>query len=102
MQSFRPHNYYLEILTETGVVGFLIVVFIGSLFLIYILKNFKFFRENNLNDLFFIATSINLILEMFPIKSTGSFFSTNNATYIFLMSGIILSYKKLSQNKNLK
>jgi len=100
--SNHPHNYYLEILTETGVVGFLIVVFIGSLFLIYILKNFKFFRGNNLNDLFFIATSINLILEMFPIKSTGSFFSTNNATYIFLMSGIILSYKKLSQNKNFK
>ena len=100
--SNHPHNYYLEILTETGVVGFLIVVFIGSLFLIYILKNFKFFRENNLNDLFFIATSISLILEMFPIKSTGSFFSTNNAAYIFLMSGIILSYKKLSQNKNFK
>ena len=60
------------------------------------------FRENHLNDLFFIATSINLILEMFPIKSTGSFFSTYNAAYIFLMSGIILSYKKLSQNKNFK
>ena len=100
--SNHPHNYYLEILTETGIVGFLIVVFIGSLFLIYILKNFKFFRENNLNDLFFVATSLNLILEMFPIKSTGSFFSTNNAAYIFLMSGIILSYKKLSQNKNFK
>ena len=100
--SNHPHNYYLEILTETGVVGFLIVIFIGSLFLIYILKNFKFFRENNLNDLFFAATSINLILEMFPIKSTGSFFSTNNAAYILLMSGIILSYKKLSQNKNFK
>ena len=97
--SNHPHNYYLEILTETGIVGLLIVIFIGSLFLIFIFKNFKFFRENNLNDLFFIAASMSWILEMFPIKSTGSFFSTNNAAYILLMSGIILSYKKMSQNK---
>jgi len=98
--SNHPHNYYLEVLTETGIIGFLILIFIGSLFLIYILKNFKLFKENNLNDLFFSAASISLILEMFPIKSTGSFFSTNNGAYILLLSGIILIYKK--QKKKVK
>ena len=30
------------------------------------------------------------IAEIFPFKSTGSFFTTGNATYIFLILGIII------------
>ena len=41
-----------------------------------------------------LAATISLVLEVFPIKSTGSIFTTNDATYIILISSIILSYKK--------
>ena len=94
--SNHPHNYYFEILTETGVVGLFITLVIAYLFIIFILKNYKLFKENNDTNLFLLASTISLILEFFPIKTTGSIFTTNNATYIILISSIILiSYKKM-------
>ena len=34
----HPQNYYLEILTETGIVGLLIIFAIASLFIFLLLK----------------------------------------------------------------
>jgi len=38
---------------------------------------------------------ISLTLEILPLRSTGSLFTTNNATYLVLIASIILSYKKI-------
>ena len=92
--SSHPHNYYFEILTETGIVGLFVTLMIASLFVVFILKNFKLFKENNIENLILFAATISLILAVFPIKSTGSIFSTYTATYITLISSIILSYRK--------
>ena len=92
--STHPHNYYFEILTETGIVGLFITLMIASLFIVFVLKNFKLFKGNNIENFILLAATISLILEVFPIKSSGSVFSTNNAAYIILISSIILSYKK--------
>ena len=92
--STHPHNYYFEILTETGIVGLFITLMIASLFIVFILKNFNFFKGNNIENFILLAATLSLILEVFPFKSTGSFFTTNDAAYITLISSIILSYKK--------
>ena len=98
--STHPHNYYLEILTDTGIAGFLIVGTIALIFVVFIIKNFKFFSGNGMGNYILLATVISLILETFPLKSTGSIFTTNNATYLILISSIILSYKKLLTVQN--
>ena len=95
--STHPHNYYFEILTETGIVGLFTTLLIASLFIVFVLKNFKFFKGNNMENFILLAATISLILETFPFKSTGSFFSTNDAAYITLIASIILSYKKKEQ-----
>ena len=92
--SSHPHNYYFEILTETGVVGLFVTLMIASLFVVFILKNFKFFKGNNIENFILLAATISLILEAFPFRSSGSIFTTNNATYIILIASIILSHKK--------
>ena len=46
--SNHPHNYYLEILTETGIVGIFVTFMIALLFVFFILKNLKLFKENNI------------------------------------------------------
>ena len=46
-----------------------------------------------------IAATISLFLATFPIKSTGSIFTTSNATYVALLASIILSYKKLQKKE---
>ena len=99
--SNHPHNYYFEILTETGIVGIVITFIIAILFIFFILKNFKIFNGNNIEHFILLAATISLILEVFPFKPTGSIFTTNVATYIILLLSIILSYyKKLPMRHN--
>ena len=97
--SNHPHNYYLEVLTEIGLVGLATVLIIGILFLIFIFKNFKVLNDKNL---ILFAATISLILEAFPIKSTGSVFTTSNATYLILITSIIITYKKSFISKDSK
>ena len=98
--SNHPHNYYLEILVDLGIVGILLVLLIAITFIVFLFKNYKTLRKNNLQNLFLLAAIISLFLEVFPLKTSGSVFTTNNATYIILMSSIILSYQKLLKEKN--
>ena len=88
--NMHPHNYYLEILTETGVVGFFLIsiIFVIILYLTFLKK---YFLKSKLNDNKIIIAFIFLfIAEIFPIKSTGSFFTTGNTTYLFLLIGILI------------
>ena len=95
--NMHPHNYYLEILTETGVVGFGILIIIFLLILYNSLYK-KYFTLSHLKYNNLIIPFIFLFfVEIFPVKSTGSFFTTGNATYFFLIMTILVS---LSQNHN--
>ena len=91
----HPHNYYLEILTETGIVGIIIIIILMLSILSILKKNYKFINEKSFGSIFFLAISVSLILETFPIRSSGSFFTTNNTTYLALILGIFLSYEKI-------
>ena len=94
----HPHNYYLEILTETGIAGFTIIS-LAFLIIIYITFVKKYFLLSPLNNNNLIIPFIFLfIAEVFPIKSTGSFFTTGNATYLFLILGILVG---LARKNNL-
>ena len=88
--NMHPHNYYLEILTETGVIGFFLIFIIFTVIL-YLTFLKKYFIKSKLNDNKIIIAFIFLfIAEIFPIKSTGSFFTTGNTTYLFLLIGILI------------
>ena len=100
--SNHPHNYYLEILTDLGIVGFVFVMAIALMFIVFVVKNYRFLSGNNLANLFLLGATTSLFLEVFPIKTSGSIFTTNDTTYIILMSAIILSHKQLSEGKNYK
>ena len=89
--NMHPHNYYLEILTETGIVGFSIlsVIFITVLYLSFFKK---YITQNSLKNNNLIVPFIFLFFaEIFPIKSTGSFFTTGNTTYLILIMSILIA-----------
>ena len=90
----HPHNYYLEILTETGLIGFILIFFIFTITL-YITFIKKYFLNTRLKDNNIMIPFIFLfIVEIFPLKSTGSFFTTGNATYLFLIFGILIGISR--------
>lgn len=88
--NMHPHNYYLEILTETGLIGFTIII---SLFVIVLYLTFykKYFSDSKIKDNNHIIPFIFLfITEIFPLKSTGSFFTTGNAAYFFILLAVLI------------
>ena len=95
----HPHNYYLEILSDLGLIGFFILTII---FMIVLFKSVKkrYFMPSTLKYNQIVTPFIFIFLaEIFPIKSSGSFFTTGNATFIFLVLSIIIA---LTKDKNFK
>ena len=100
--NMHPHNYYLEILTETGIIG-LITISSVFIYIFYLTLVRKYFLVSSLNNNHTVIPFIFLfIAEIFPLKSTGSFFTTGNTTYLFLIIGIMIGLTRrqdLIENK---
>ena len=93
--STHPHNYYLDIAIISGLPG---VLFISTIIFL-VLKKFLdlgiFRKENfNLNELFYLTLIVNFIIIFFPLKSSGSFFTTNNLSYIIFTISLISIFEK--------
>ena len=88
--STHPHNYFLEFLSENGIIGG--VFFIGLIILIFVSIYKKSKNIKNASTLIGIGSLILAII--FPLKPSGSFFSTFNATMLFYIFGFFLYYLK--------
>ena len=88
----HPHNYYIEILSEIGGVGLLIFLLIfGKVFFdTFYLKYLKKVKFNNL----IIPFMFLFLAEIFPIKTSGSFFTTSNASFIFFILAITVALSR--------
>ena len=98
----HPHNYYLEILSELGLIGLsIILVFIFMLMYKIFIKKIKPLKIDldslDARDLPFFLI---FITEFFPLRTTGSFFTTNNASIIFLVLAILISLISKKKNYN--
>ena len=81
----HPHNYYLQIAAELGLVGLFIILVTLVLILIRCIKKLHSLDEKYEEKYLLLPFFLMFILEFFPFKTTGSFFSTTNANYIFLI-----------------
>ena len=95
----HPHNYYLELLSETGIIGSsLIFIF----FIILILNSYNFIvkkkYEVDKNLFFLIPIILIFFLEIWPLRSTGSFFTNWGSTFFWL--NIALLQANLINKKN--
>ena len=86
----HPHNSHIEILVSTGIIGYLLllILFLKFTYSLFI-KNYYSYKKNDqlLLNLFFTL----FFIEVFPFRTTGSFFSTANATYFFIIISIVIS-----------
>jgi len=88
----HPHNFYLQSLTETGLIGF-------SLFLIYIFIVFKICLLNYNNSRFSKYSFVALIVIFWPIMSTGSLLKNWHGIETFFIIGLCMTITNILKNK---
>lgn len=93
--SNHSHNYYLEFLSETGLIGTVLIV----IFFILILKDsFYYIKQYNKNFspelILLMPIILTVFLEIWPLRSTGSFFSSWTATGFWIFVALLMVSKK--------
>ena len=97
--STHPHNFYLEILSETGI--FCFIIFMLYLFnnLINSLKNLFYERELIIFLCFFVL----FLSLIWPIRATGSIFSNFGGSMMWLNFAFLssINFKIIRLNKKI-
>ena len=97
--STHPHNTYLQILSELGLVGFILFTF----FFIYLLKDKKnlIFKKKltNKNYLCFYFINLSLIISLFPLIPSGNIFNNWISLMIYYPLGYWLYIRNIIQLK---
>ena len=97
--NIHPHNYYLEIIIELGIFGFILILLVFSNLIYLGFKNI-FINEKTSSDhrLLFICFFVLFFVEIFPLKTTGSFFTTSNSSFLFLTISFIVGLLERKKN----
>ena len=88
----HPHNFYAQILAETGLVGFLFLLTIFIYILFLFLKNFYFqikYKKQLISDLGLCLLS-SYFITFFPILPSGNFFNNWLSIIIYYPLGFLI------------
>ena len=95
--SSHPHNTYIQILLETGILGFTILIFIFSIIIFLSLRHFflKLIKKKYLLSNFQVCLLSFYFMIFWPLVPTGSLFNNYLSIIYFLPAGLcIWSLKK--------
>lgn len=93
--STHPHNTYLQLLVETGIVGTLPLIILSLLVAYLLVKHFTgiIFKRKYLYSDYTICMFAGLCITLWPLIPTGSFFNNWLNVIYFLPIGFLL-YRK--------
>ena len=92
----HPHNIHLQILTETGIIGyiFLLIVYIKIIILIFN-KHMKLVDGSDNLNFFKISCLVCIFLNLFPFIPSGSIFNNYFSNLIYLPIAVYLSLNSI-------
>jgi len=90
--STHPHNTYFQILSETGLFGFVIIFIVNLIVWLILFKNLFnriFYKKTKISN-FQISLLIFVAICLWPFAPSGSFFNNWNSAIYYLPIGILL------------
>ena len=96
----HPHNYYLEAAAALGVVGLIIFLLLIGSIIFSSYKESVSNRDDSAYKKLIFPFLILFIIEIFPFKTTGSLFTTGNATYLFIIIAFVVGLNEYRLKKD--
>ena len=93
-QATHPHQIHLELLSETGIFGYLIFLILIFYAVFSSLKNYLKSKKNYYQ----LATIIYLLTNLIPLIPTGSIFSTFSGGMFWFNFGLMISLNYYSKS----
>jgi O-antigen ligase len=92
--STHPHQIYLELLSEHGLIGFFTIV---SVIFIILFKSFKIYCKNK--NAVHLASILFILSQFLPLIPSGSFFVVWGSTIFWLNFAILIFYNSKKYSK---
>ena len=83
--STHPHQFHFELLSEIGIIGYLLIIF-NLIFLLYRQKKFE-------KDFLTKGSIMFMIASLVPLLPSGSFFTSYGATIFFINYSFLIKLK---------
>ena len=100
--STHPHNFILQILSETGLIGFMFYMFFYFKILTVFIKKLYFWFLNRQFSYPQYILSSSIIVIFFPLATSGNIFNNWLSCTHFFSIGILLFFLKVKNIENLK
>ena len=95
--STHPHNLYIQILSETGLIGLVLFLSFFVAFFVHNLKIFFRLKKNSDQSFLFISCMCFLFSFLWSLTTSGSFYSSWNGFFYWVMIGIIINLSRKSK-----
>ena len=98
----HPHNFYIQLLAETGLIGFLFLtilfLYLGYILLMSLINNFT--KKNKQISSIEICLIAGFFVTIWPVTTNGNFFNNWINLITFYPLGILLYIQYLNRKKN--
>ena len=98
----HPHNYYIQLAAELGIIGLLIFIVLSAVIIIKFFSCLYQAKQNHKFNKLLLVFFIVFLNEIFPFRTSGSFFTTTNAFSIFFILPFVSGLIKLNEDINEK